>query len=77
MTTDNNVLEVHANIIETFRIQGVEVYFAIVGGSHQCCLAFDNRVLFEDTEVDALHGRLAAWCRDLDKNELGRFIAPF
>ena len=77
MTTDNNVLEVHSNIIEAFRTQGMEVYFAIVEGRHQCCLSFGNRVLFEDTEVDALHSRFATWCRDLNKSELGRFIAPF
>lgn len=77
MDNNSEVLEIYSNIIETFRTQGVAVYFAMAGGQHQCCLAFDNRVLFESTELDTLHGVFHEWCHNLDKSELGKYIAPF
>ena len=76
MITDR-VLEIHANIRDTLRMQGVAVYFAIVDGSHQCCLSFDNRVLFEATNVDALHYVFKQWCDDESKAAVGRWMAPF
>ncbi len=77
MITDNKVLEAHAHIIDTFDDQGVAVYFKIVDGSHQCCLAFDDRVLFEGSDIDALQLVFVQWCDELDKSELGKYIAPF
>jgi len=77
MITDNKVLEVHYRIIKILAEQGIDTLFAVVDGMHQCCLKFDNRVLFEDSNYIALPYVFKQWCDDFSTSAVGKRIMPF